>query len=145
MTTIWKADPEHLSIEAINERGKGCMVEWLGIEFTGFGENYLEAKMPVDHRTKQPIGIMHGGSSCVLAETTGSTAANLAVDLKTHYCVGLSIDTSHIRSVKEGYVIAHAKPVHIGRSTHVWHIVIKNEQGHIVSDTRLTMAVMERR
>lgn len=144
MTAIWKINSELMTLDAINERGKGNMVEWLGIEFTEIGDNYLEARMPVDHRTKQPIGIMHGGSSCVLAESVGSTAANLAVDLNTHYCVGLSIDTSHIRSIKEGWVIARAHPVHIGKSTQVWHITIKNEQDQLISDTRLTMAVLNR-
>ncbi len=144
MTAIWKINKELMTLDAINERGKGNMVEWLGIEFTEIGDNYLEARMPVDHRTKQPIGIMHGGSSCVLAESTGSTAANLAVDLNTHYCVGLTIDTSHIRSIKEGWVIARAHPVHIGKSTHVWHITIKNEHDQLISDTRLTMAVLKR-
>ena len=100
--------------------------------------------MPVDHRTKQPMGIMHGGASCVLAETVGSTAANFCVKERTHYCVGLDINTNHIRSMREGYVYATAKPLHLGRSTQVWEIDIRNEAGQRVSINRLTMAVLTR-
>ncbi len=128
-----------------NERSKNTMAEYLGIEFTEVGDDYLIARMPVDHRTKQPIGIMHGGTSCVLAETVGSTAANYCVDINTHYCVGLDINTNHIRSMREGFIIGTAKPFHIGRSTQVWSIEIKDEAGRLVSINRLTMAVLNQR
>lgn len=120
------------------------MSEHLGIEFIEIGENYLIAKMPVDHRTKQPVGIMHGGASCVLAETVGSIAANYCVDLSKYYCVGLDINTNHIRSIREGFVYATAKPYHIGRSTQVWAIEIVNEQQQLISVNRLTMTVLTR-
>ena len=144
MRKIWQVDPSALTTESLNQRGKETMSEWLGIEFTEIGDDYVSAHMPVDHRTRQPIGILHGGASCVLAETIGSTAANLAINLETHYAVGLSINTNHIRSAKEGWLTGTAKPIHIGRSTHVWQIAIVNESGQLISDTRLTMAVLER-
>lgn len=139
---IWKTA---LDLNDANERSKNTMAEYLGIEFIEMGDDYLVARMPVDHRTKQPIGIMHGGASCVLAETVGSTAANYCVDINTHYCVGLDINTNHIRSMREGFVIGTAKPFHIGRSTQVWAIEIKDEAGQLVSINRLTMAVLMRK
>ena len=107
-------------------------------------ENFLKAKMPVDHRTRQPLGIMHGGASCVLAETLGSIAANCVVDKKTNYCVGLDINTNHIRSVSSGFVIGITKPFHLGRSTQVWGIEIFDENQKLISVSRLTMAVLSR-
>lgn len=133
-----------ISIEAVSKRNQGTMLEHLGIEFIDLGEDFLTAHMPVDERTRQPLGIMHGGASCVLAESVGSTAANYCVDQAKHYCVGLDINTNHIRSAKSGWVIGKATPFHIGRSTQVWHIEIKNEEGKLVSVNRLTMAVMQR-
>lgn len=138
---IWKTP---ISIEALVARSHHTMVTHLGIEFTEIGDDYLRARMPVDHRTKQPIGIMHGGASCVLAETVGSVAANYCVDLKQQYCVGLDINTNHVRSAREGYVIATAKPYHIGRTTQVWSIEIHDETGKLISVNRLTMAVLNR-
>lgn len=139
---IWK---NKIDLNAFTTRGQNTMVTHLGIEFTELGDDYLIGKMPVDHRTHQPIGIMHGGASCVLAETVGSMAANAAVDLNTHYCVGLSINTNHIRSIKAGFVYAKATPVHLGRTTHVWSIDITDEEQQIISRTTLTMAVLERK
>ncbi len=131
-------------LEVLKARGKNTMVEYLGIEFIDVGADYLTAKMPVDHRTKQPIGIMHGGASCVLAESVGSVAANYCVDLTKRYCVGLEINTNHIRQAKDGYVIGVAKPHHIGKRTHVWEIEIHHESGYLVSINRLTVMVLER-
>ncbi|MDX1900598.1 MAG: hotdog fold thioesterase [Gammaproteobacteria bacterium] len=138
---IWKTN---LTLEALNDRGKNTLSEHLGITFTEIGDHYLIATMPVDHRTKQPLGIMHGGASCVLAETVGSTAANCCVDPTQSYCVGLDINTNHIRSIREGLVTAIAKPFHLGRSTQVWSIEITNTQQQLISVNRLTMAVMLR-
>ena len=138
---IWKIEATPIMA---NERGKNTMSDHLGIEFTEMGHNYLKATMPVDQRTKQPAGIMHGGASCVLAETVGSTASNLCVD-EHHYCVGLDINTNHIRSMREGVVTATAKPFHLGKTTHVWGIEIHDEEGKLVSVTRLTMAVLKRK
>jgi 1,4-dihydroxy-2-naphthoyl-CoA hydrolase len=138
---IWH---QPLTLEGLNARGKNTMVEFLGIVITEIGEDFLRATLPVDPRTKQPIGIMHGGASCVLAESIGSIAANCCIDLTTHYCVGLDINTNHIRSVTSGIVIGTVKPFHLGKSTHVWHIEIHNEQQQLVSVSRLTMAVLVR-
>lgn len=144
MTTEKKIWFKEVDVKLVNERGRDTMSEHLGIEFTEIGADYMEARMPVDQRTKQPIGIMHGGASCVLAETVGSTAANCCVDLTKQYCVGLDINTNHIRSAREGYVYATAKPYHIGRTTQVWSIEIKDEQEKLISINRLTMAVLNR-
>lgn len=138
---IWKTN---IDLNAVTERGKNTMSDYLGIEFTEFGDDFLAARMPVDHRTLQPAKIMHGGASCVLAETVGSTAAQFCVDMAKFYCVGLDINTNHIRMATSGYVTGVAKPFHLGKSTQVWGIEIKNEEGKLVSVTRLTMAVLER-
>ena len=139
--TLWKTP---ISLTTIQERSKNTMSEFLGITFIEIGDRYLKASMPVDHRTKQPIGIMHGGASCVLAETVGSVAANFALDLSLEYCVGLDINTNHIRRVTEGIVIGTATPFHIGKRTHVWEILIHDEKEQLISVNRLTMAVMPR-
>ena len=120
------------------------MVEYLGIDFIEIGDDYLVARMPVDHRTKQPLGIMHGGASCVLAETVGSTAANCCVDPALHYCVGLDINTNHLRQATEGYVIGAARPYHIGKRTQVWSIEIVNEKKQRISVNRLTVITLNK-
>jgi len=139
---IWK---QKTDLATLNARGKNTMVEHLGIEVIEINDNYLVAKMPVDSRTKQPLGIMHGGASCVLAESVGSIAANIAVDQTQYYCVGLSINTNHIRSVREGFVFGKAEPLHLGKSTQVWDIQIRNADNQLVSVNRLTMAVLNRK
>lgn len=136
---------EKISIEHAQQRSKNTMVDHLDIRFLEVGDDYIKATMPVDHRTQQPLGIMHGGASCVLAETVGSTAANYCVNQSEYYCVGLDINTNHIRSTKRGLVIATAKPYHLGRSTQVWSIEIHNEQNQLISVNRLTMAVITRK
>ena len=137
--SIWKVE---MSLLLLMERNQHTMSDHLGIEFTEVGDDFLVARMPVDHRTRQPVGIMHGGASCVLAETVGSTAANCCVDAEKYYCVGLDINTNHIRSIREGYVTGTAKPFHLGRSTHVWSIEIVNEAKQLISVNRLTMSVL---
>ncbi|OGO92676.1 MAG: esterase [Coxiella sp. RIFCSPHIGHO2_12_FULL_42_15] len=136
---------ENIDIEKAQQRSKGTMLDWLGIEFTEVGDNHLSAKMPVDHRTHQPLGIMHGGASCVLAESVGSTAANYCVNQLKQYCVGLDINTNHIRAIRSGYVFATAKPFHLGSTTQVWHIEIRNAENQLISVNRLTMAVLNRK
>lgn len=138
---IWH---QNFTLDQINSRGKNTMVEFLAIEFTEIGDDYLTARMPVTEKTRQPIGIMHGGASCVLAETVGSTAANCSVDISKQYCVGLDINTNHIRSIRQGFVIGKAKPFHLGKSTQVWGIEIRDESDKLISVTRLTMAVLQR-
>lgn len=137
---IWKRP---VTIELITQRNLNTMAHHLGIHYQALSDDSLTASMPVDERTRQPLGIMHGGASCVLAETVGSVAANYCVD-EDHYCVGLDINTNHIRSVRDGRVVAEAKPYHLGRSTQVWSIEIRNEAGQLVSVNRLTMAVLKR-
>lgn len=138
---IWQID---MTLAALDLRSKGTMMEHLGIQFSAIGDDFLTATMPVDHRTRQPLGIMHGGASCVLAETVGSTAANCCIDTARYYCVGLDINTNHVRSIRSGIVTATAKAYHLGRSTQVWSIEIKNEQAQLISINRLTMAVLAR-
>lgn len=139
---IWQIE---MTLAGVNDRSKNTMLNYLGIEFTEIGDDFLVARMPIDHRTIQPLGIMHGGASCVLAESVGSTAANCCVDIKNFYCVGLDINTNHIRSIREGFVFGTAKPYHLGRSTQVWSIEIVNEKKQLISVNRLTMAVLGRK
>lgn len=134
-----------LSIEHFRQLGKGTMGEYLGIEWTELGDNFLKARMPVDHRTRQPYGLLHGGASCALAETIGSVASAMVVDNAKFYCVGLEINANHIRSAREGFVTGVASPLHIGSSTHVWDIKIYDEKEKLVCVSRLTVAVIARK
>jgi len=131
--------------ELLNKEYNGNMCSHIGIEYTEVGSDYICAKMPVDERTRQPIGVLHGGASVVLAESIGSLASNLCVNLEKQYCVGLSINANHVKSVKEGYVFAKAKAVHIGGTTHIWNIEVKNEAGDLVCVSRLTVAVLNKK
>jgi 1,4-dihydroxy-2-naphthoyl-CoA hydrolase len=133
------------TLEETRKRGDGTMVEHIGIVVTELGDDFLSGTMPVDHRTVQPMGILHGGASVALAETLGSLAASLVVDPQKHYCVGLDINANHIRAVRSGLVKGTVRPVHLGSSTQVWSIEIKNEEGQLVCLSRLTMAVLNKR
>jgi len=139
--SIWIED---ISLESIQTRSQQTMADHLGIEFIEIGDDTLKATMPVDQRTRQPLGLLNGGASCALAETLGSTAANYCVDQSQQYCVGLSINASHVRSVRQGLVTGIAKPLHLGRSTQLWDIKIYDEADKLVCVTRLTMTVMSR-
>jgi len=121
------------------------MADHLGIEWVEFGDNFLKARMPVDHRTKQPYGLLHGGASCVLAETLGSVGAALVVDPEKHNCGGLEINANHGRSAREGFGTGVASPIHIGASTQVWDIKIYDEREKLICVSRLTVAVIPRR
>lgn len=134
-----------LTLEHLTQLGKGTMGEYLGIEWTELGDNFLKARMPVDHRTRQPYGLLHGGASCALAETIGSVASAMVVDHAKFFCVGLEINANHIRSAKEGFVTGIASPLHIGASTHVWDIKIYDEKEKLVCVSRLTVAVIARK
>ncbi len=134
---------KNISVESLRPFGKGTMSEHLGIEWLDLGDDFLKAKMPVDHRTNQPYGLLHGGASCVLAETLGSVASYLVIDSSQFYCVGIEINANHIRSVKNGFVYGVCSPLHLGSSTHVWDIRIANEEGKLVCISRLTVAVMK--
>lgn len=139
--SIWHNE---VSLDAINESAIDSSSGHLGIEFIECGNDYIVARMPVDHRTRQPGGILNGGASCLLAETVGSHAAALCLDLEKVQCVGLDINANHLRSVTEGFVYATGKPIHLGRSTHVWEIIIRDEQQRLVCVSRLTMMVKAR-
>jgi 1,4-dihydroxy-2-naphthoyl-CoA hydrolase len=133
------------TVESLNKWSINTIASHIGIEFTAIGDDFLEGKMPVDHRTHQPLGLLHGGASVTLAETLGSVAATLCVDETKHFCVGLEINANHIRSVRDGYVKGVAKPVHIGKKTQVWEIRITTMDGDLVCVSRITMAVLDRK
>lgn len=134
-----------ITLDILNKMSVNTMVSHLGIEFTRIGEDFIEAKMPVDHRTHQPLGLLHGGASVTLAETLGSVAATCCVDTSKQYCVGLDINANHIKSVRQGFVMGVTKPVHIGKRTQVWEIKITNEQNELVCVSRITMAVIDKK
>lgn len=136
--------PVDVQLEVLNEMSIGCMVEHVGIEFTEIGDTHITATMPVDHRTKQPLGLLHGGASVVLAETLGSIGATLVIDMNKQYAVGLEINTNHIKSAKNGKVTGTASPIHLGRSTQIWGIEIKNNDNQLVAISRITMAILDR-
>ncbi len=119
------------------------MVEHLGIIITAIGDNFIEARMPVDKRTHQPMGLLHGGASVALAESLGSFGAFLCVNPEEKSCVGLEINANHIRSVREGFVIGRATPKHIGKTTQVWEITVSTEEGKLVCVSRLTVQVLD--
>ena len=135
----------NLSVDDLANMGKGTMGEYLGIRFSELGENYLKASMPVDARTRQPYGLLHGGASCVLAETIGSVASALVIDPNESICVGLEINANHLRGVREGHVTGTATPLHIGGSTHVWDIKIHDDQHKLVCVSRLTVAILKKK
>lgn len=118
------------------------IAEHIGIEFLEAGPDWLEARMPVDQRTRQPFGLLHGGASVVLAETLASVASLAVVDVRAHRCVGLEINANHLRAATQGWVIGRATPIHLGRTTHVWDIRIRDEAGKPVCVSRCTMAVV---
>ncbi len=133
-----------LAIQDLAGMGKGTMGDYIGIELTEVGTDYLKARMPVDHRTKQPYGLLHGGASCVLAETIGSIASSLVIDQEKFICVGLEINANHVRSAREGFVTGIATPLHLGSTTHVWDIKIKDEKDKLVCISRHTVAILKR-
>ena len=135
-----KAD---LDITQLNSTHKNSILEVLGIEFTEAGDGYLVARMPVDHRTHQPFGILHGGASVVLAESIGSTASFLLLpDPAKQRAVGLEINANHLRSVRSGWVTGRCTAIHTGRTTHVWDIRITDDQDKLVCISRLTVAIV---
>jgi len=131
-----------VDIDALNARARGSLVEHLGIVVTEAGEDWLRGTMPVDARTRQPYGLLHGGASVALAETLGSMAGGLCVDMTQEAVVGLEINANHLRAVREGTVTGTARALHVGRSTHVWEIRIENEAGKPVCISRITLAVV---
>jgi len=134
-----------VSLEVLNSGVKNTMMESLGIRFIAIGEDFVEASMPVDGRTHQPAGILHGGASCALAETLGSIGSSLLLNLDEFSPVGLEINANHIRPMMTGEVIGRAEPLHIGRTTHIWEIRIRNQEDKLVCISRLTVAVVPKR
>lgn len=142
MNAIWfKKD---LSLADFTELGKQTIGELLDIRFTEVGTEFLKATMPVDHRTHQPYGLLHGGASCVLAETLGSVASAKVIDPEKFICVGIEINANHIRSVRSGLVTGITTPIHIGASTHVWDIKIFDEREKLICISRLTVAILKK-
>lgn len=129
-------------LEELNKFGKNSILEVLDIRITGINEDYIEATMPVDKRTHQVYGILHGGASVVLAETLGSMGAMLTIDQARFHCVGIDVNANHIKAVRSGMVTGRATPLHTGKSTQVWQIEIKNEKSELVCISRLTVAVV---
>lgn len=134
-----------LTIEKLHPLGINTMTEWLGFEWTELGDDYIKARMPVDHRTNQPYGLLHGGASCVLAETIASVGSAMVIDHSKFLCVGLEINANHIRSAKQGFVTGIATPLHLGSTTHVWDIKIYDEREKLVCVSRLTVAIIPRK
>lgn len=137
--SIWK---QNTTVEAVRQMVADTAVSHLGIEITEIGPDFLRGAMPVDRRTVQPMGILHGGASVLLAETLGSQASYMCVDPAKYRCVGLDINANHIRAVTSGKVVGTARPIHLGRTTHVWEIRIETEDEKLVCIARLTMAVL---
>lgn len=142
MSSIWfKKD---LSLDDFKRIGTATMGYHIGIAFTEVGADFLKATMPVDHRTIQPYGLLHGGASCVLAETIGSVASAKIIDPEKFICVGLEINANHVRSARKGLVTGIAQPLHIGNSTHVWDIKIYDEREKLICVSRLTVAILKK-
>lgn len=142
--SIWHRSNTTMTIEELQSLGHNTMGAVLGMEFTDIGENYLKARMPVDDRTRQPYGLLHGGASAALAETLGSVASAYVIDREKYVCVGLEINANHVRGVKEGYVYGTVIPLHIGKTTHVWDIRIVDEREKLVCVSRLTVAILKK-
>ncbi|EMS31427.1 hypothetical protein C943_02082 [Mariniradius saccharolyticus AK6] len=137
--------PPDLSLDSLNQMGKNTMTDFLDIRFTQIGEDFLEATMPVTDKTKQPLGLLHGGANVVLAETLGSVAATLTVDTSRQHCVGLEINANHLKSVRDGLVRGVTKPIHLGKKTQVWEIKIYNGHDELTCISRITMAIIDKK
>lgn len=133
---------KELQLSDVQHVGPDTMATYLDMEWTEVGPDYLCMRMPVVSKTKQPYGLLHGGASCALAETIGSVASYLCIDPDKYLCVGMEINANHLKGVREGYVTATCRPLHLGRSSHVWDIRIHQEDGALVCVSRLTVAVI---
>lgn len=133
------------TLEGLNALHANTLGEATGMEFTAIGERHLEMRMPVDARTKQPVGLLHGGASAALAETIGSVASALCIDLEREMAVGVELNCSHLRGARSGYVHAHCAPIRVGRAMHVWDVRIRDEAGKDVCVCRLTVSVVRRK
>jgi len=134
------------STDDLNNMRNANMGDHIGIEFVEVGDDFLSARMPVDHRTLQPFGLLHGGASCVLSESLGSVAAWMCIDTEKYAAVGMEINANHVRSARDGYVIGRCEPIHIGRTSHVWQTDITDEaNGKRICLSRLTVSIIEKR
>ena len=138
---LWKTQ---ITLDQLKELSKNTLAEHLGIEYLEIGDDFLKGKMPVDHRTIQPAGLLHGGASVALAETLGSVGAGLCVDREKKSIVGIEINANHVRPVTAGWVIGVAKPIHVGLTTQIWEIKIYNEREKLVFISRLTVANVDK-
>ncbi len=139
--SIWRTQT---SVEQLQEHSRNTLAETIGIRVTEVGPDFLRATMPVNPRTHQPMGVLHGGASVALAETVGSLAATMCIDRTLYVCLGQEINANHLRPVSSGIVTATARPFHIGKRSHVWSIEIRDEQEKLVCISRLTIAVVDR-
>jgi 1,4-dihydroxy-2-naphthoyl-CoA hydrolase len=135
---------ESATLESLNKWSQNTLAEHLGMEFVEIGDDFLVARMPVNAKTHQPLGLLHGGASVALAETLGSVAATLCVD-ESKFCVGLEINANHVKGVRSGFVKGTTKPIHIGKQTQIWEIRISNDLNELVCISRITMAVLEKK
>ena len=138
------AEQKSSSLARLNASSRDTLMEVLEIVYSDFGDNFLEATMPVSSRVHQPMGLLHGGATAALAESVGSAASAMRIDLKTQAVVGMELSINHLRGVREGMVTARAEAVHLGRSTHLWDIRIQDGEGRLVAVSRLSMMVLER-
>jgi 1,4-dihydroxy-2-naphthoyl-CoA hydrolase len=129
-------------LDILNNSGKGTLNEHLAIEFIEINENYIKSRMPVDHRTRQQIGMLNGGASAALAETTASVASYLSVERSEYICLGLELKINHLKPARSGYVFATASPIHIGFQTHVWQVKIEDESGEQIAFSTLTLSIL---
>ena len=136
---------KNVGLPTLKDLTKNTMADFLGIEWTEIGDDFLEISMPVNERTKQPYGILHGGASCVLAETVGSIASAMVIDMDKFYCVGLEINANHVKSATEGLVTAKCIPLHLGKHTHVWDIKIYDNSRKLICISRLTVAIIPKK
>lgn len=141
MASIFKFE---ITPAQLNERGHHTLIQNLGIEFIDIGDDYIKARLPVDHRTKQPLGILHGGASAAFAETLGSMASTLCVDTPNTYPVGVEINVNHLKSVTEGYITGIVKPIRVGKTVHVWNIEMFNERNEMTAISRLTVMLINK-
>ena len=142
MKNIWKKE---LNLEELTQFSQNSIVGYLGIVFTNRGTNSLSATMPVDHRTTQPLGYLHGGASTAFAETLASVAGTMQLNIEKQFCMGLEINANHIKKVSSGWVHGKATPIHIGQKSHVWEIRITNDEGELVCISRMTLAVINKK
>jgi len=140
-----KIFPSNLSLEHIKTISEVNMLGHLGIEITHLGDNFIEGTMPVNEKTMQPFGLLHGGASVVLAESLGSLAANLIVNDLQKVAVGLEINANHLKPVKKGLVTGKASPIHLGKSTQVWEILLSDEDKNLICISRLTVAIVDKK